>query len=78
MKLGKKLGHITIERNITPTDLFTADEAFFTGAAAEIVPTAEVNKRVIDEGKLGPVTRRIMKEFEKLVKDPKEGTPIYQ
>ena len=78
MKLGKKLGHITIERNITPTDLFTADEAFFTDAAAEIVPTAEVNKRVIGEGKLGPVTRRIMKEFEKLIKDAKEGTPIYQ
>lgn len=48
MKLGKKLGHITIERNITPTDLFTADEAFFTGAAAEIVPIAKVNERVID------------------------------
>jgi branched-chain amino acid aminotransferase len=78
IKLAKKLGHTAIEGNITPTDLFTADEAFFTGTAAEVVPIMEVNKRIIGDGKPGPVTRCLMKEFEKLVRDPKEGTPIYQ
>ena len=78
MKLAEKLGYTAIESNITPTDLFTADEAFFTGTAAEIVPIVEVNKRTIGGGKPGPITRRLMQEFEKIVRDPKEGIPIYQ
>ena len=78
MKLAEKLGYKAVESNITPTDLFTADEAFFTGTAAEIVPIVEVNKRVIGNGDPGPITRRLMQEFEKVVRDPKEGTPIYQ
>ena len=77
MKLAEKLGYKAVEANITPTDLFTADEAFFTGTAAEVVPIVEVNKRKIGEGKPGPITKRLMQEFEKIVRDPKEGTPIY-
>lgn len=78
MKLAQKIGYTAIESNITPTDLFTADEAFFTGTAAEIVPIVEVNKRMIGDGKPGPVTRRLMEEFMKIIKDPSEGTPIYK
>lgn len=78
MKLAEKLGYKAVESNITPTDLFTADEAFFTGTAAEIVPIVEVNKRVIGDGDPGPITRRLMQEFEKVVRDPKEGVPIYE
>jgi branched-chain amino acid aminotransferase len=77
LKLAQKIGYPTIEANITPTDLLTADEAFFTGTAAEIVPIVEVNKRIIGEGKPGPVTRHLMSEFEKLVQDPNEGILIY-
>jgi branched-chain amino acid aminotransferase len=76
IRLAKKLGIEVIERNITPNDLFTADEVFFTGTAAEVAPIREVNKRVIGTGKPGPVTKRIMREFEKATKDPAEGTPI--
>jgi len=78
MKLAEKLDYKAIERTITPTDLFTTDEAFFTGTAAEIIPIVEVNKRMIGDGKPGPITRRLMQEFEKLTRDPKEGTPIYE
>jgi branched-chain amino acid aminotransferase len=56
--------------------LFTADEAFFTGTAAEVAPIREVNGRVIGAGKSGPVTKRIMMAFEKARQDPAEGTPI--
>lgn len=77
MKLAEKLGYTVVERSITPTDLFTADEAFFTGTAAEITPIAEINNRIIGDGKPGPITRRLMDEFEKLRGDPKEGIPIY-
>jgi branched-chain amino acid aminotransferase len=76
-KLAKKLGFDVTETNITPFQLFTADEVFFTGTAAEIVPIREVNKRQIGNGSPGPVTKRLMAEFHKIVLDPKEGVPIY-
>lgn len=78
MELARKFGYEAVERTITPTDLFTAEEAFFTGTAAEIIPIVEVNKRKIGDCKPGPITKRLMQEFEKIVRDPKEGIPIYQ
>jgi branched-chain amino acid aminotransferase len=77
-ELAKQLGYEVIEKNLTPYELFTADEVFFTGTAAEIVPVREINKRQIGNGKPGPITRRLMEEFSKLVQDPKHGIPIYQ
>jgi branched-chain amino acid aminotransferase len=76
IKLAKKMGIEVTERNITPNELFTADEAFFTGTAAEVAPIHDVNGRVIGAGRQGPVTKRIMQEFLKALKDPNEGTPI--
>ncbi len=76
MKLAKRLGYDIEERDITPNELFNADEVFFTGTAAEITPIREVNGRRIGEGKPGPITRRLMHDFSKVVKDPKEGVPI--
>lgn len=76
IKLAKKMGIEVIESNITPNELFTADEAFFTGTAAEVAPIHDVNGRVIGPGKQGPVTKRIMQEFMKALKNPNEGTPI--
>jgi len=76
MELAERLGYPVIERNITPNELFIADEAFFTGTATEIKPICEINKRIIGEGKPGPVTRRLIQEFEKITKNPKEGVPI--
>jgi branched-chain amino acid aminotransferase len=77
VKLAKKLGYDVTETNITPYQLFNADEAFFTGTAAEIVPIREVNKRQIGNGSPGPMTKRLIAEFHKTVLDPKEGVPIY-
>jgi len=76
IRLTKKLEIEVIERDITPNELFTADEVFFTGTAAEVAPIREVNKRTIGMGKPGPVTKRIMQLFEKATKDSNEGTPI--
>jgi branched-chain amino acid aminotransferase len=77
-ELARNLGYEVIEKNITPYELFTADEVFFTGTAAEIVPVREINKRQIGNGKPGPITKRLMEEFSRLVQDPKHGIPIYQ
>ena len=76
-KLAAKLGHEVTESNITPYQLFTADEAFFTGTAAEIVPIREVNKRQVGNGSPGSVTKQLIVAFQKAVLDPKEGVPIY-
>lgn len=76
MALAEKLKYAVVERNITPTELFIADEVFFTGTAAEIVPVREVNKRIIGNGRPGPITKRLMQEFSNIVEDPKEGTII--
>lgn len=77
IRLAKNLGHDIVEINITPFQLFTADEVFFTGTASEIVPIIEVNKRQIGSGSPGPVTKSLIEEFHKTVLDPKEGVPIY-
>ncbi|MBS7647481.1 MAG: branched-chain-amino-acid transaminase [Candidatus Bathyarchaeia archaeon] len=77
-ELAKSLGYEVIEKNITPYEAFTADEVFLTGTAAEIVPVREINSRQIGAGKPGPITRRLIEEFSKLVQDPKHGIPIYQ
>ncbi|HDQ05970.1 MAG TPA: branched-chain-amino-acid transaminase [Candidatus Bathyarchaeota archaeon] len=76
IELAEKMGIEVIERNITPNELFTADEAFFTGTAAEVAPIHDVNGRVIGAGRQGPVTKRIMQKFMDALKDSNEGTPI--
>ncbi len=75
--LACRLGYDVKERNITPFELFNAEEVFFTGTAAEIVPVREINKRTINSGNPGPITRKLMAEFAKLVQDPNEGILIY-
>ena len=77
IKFAKKLGYDVTETNITPFQLFTANEVFFTGTAAEVVPIKEVNKRQIGDGKPGPVTKKLMLAFQKATVDPAEGVPIY-
>jgi len=76
MQMAPKLGHPVMEANFTANELFTADEVFLTGTAAEITPVREVNKRTIGDGKPGPITRKLMQEFYKMVRDPKHGIVI--
>jgi branched-chain amino acid aminotransferase len=75
-KLAAKLNYEVEEANITPFQLLNAEEAFFSGTAAEIVPIREVNKRMIGDGKPGPVTKKLMSEFQKAIADPKNGVRI--
>lgn len=71
-----KLGIKLIITNLTPFMLFTADEAFFTGTAMEVVPIREVNKRQIGNGKPGPISKILMHEFQKEIEDPKNGIKV--
>ena len=76
IKLCEKLKIKVTVTNLTAYMLFTADEAFFTGTAMEVVPISEVNKRQIGEGKPGPVTKRLMAEFQKVIENPANGTKV--
>ncbi len=56
------------EGNFTRDELYIADEAFFTGTAAEVTPIKEVDGRVIGDGKPGPLTKKLQSLFFKIVK----------
>jgi branched-chain amino acid aminotransferase len=76
VELAQKIGYNVTETNVTPNQLFNADEVFFTGTAVEVAPIREVNKRQIGSGAPGPITKKIMEEFQKTVLDPRQGVPI--
>lgn len=66
--LARDLGYEVRESRFTRDELYTADEAFFTGTAAEITPIRELDRRIVGEGKAGPVAKTLQKEFFKVVK----------
>ncbi|MEJ2387919.1 MAG: branched-chain amino acid transaminase [Chromatiaceae bacterium] len=57
--LASELGIPVVEKRITRDEVYIADEAFFTGTAAEVTPIREVDRRLIGEGGRGPVTKRL-------------------
>jgi branched-chain amino acid aminotransferase len=63
MKFARDLGYEVRETNLTRADLYNADEAFFTGTAAEVTPIREVDDRQVGEGTRGPLTKEIQGVF---------------
>jgi branched-chain amino acid aminotransferase len=61
--LARENGYEVREENLVRTDLYNADECFFTGTAAEITPIREVDDRLVGEGHRGPVTKELQSAF---------------
>jgi branched-chain amino acid aminotransferase len=61
--IARDLGYEVREENLVRTDLYNADEAFFTGTAAEVTPIREIDDRPVGEGHRGPVTKEIQGAF---------------
>ena len=59
-------------RRLTRDDIYTADEAFFTGTAAEVTPIRELDRRMIGQGSRGPITEIIQKQFFDIVNGESE------
>jgi branched-chain amino acid aminotransferase len=57
--LARDLGYQVIEKRITRDEVYCADEAFFTGTAAEVTPIRELDNRTIGDGKLGVITEQL-------------------
>lgn len=71
--LAADLGLRVVTQRLTRDDLYIADEAFFTGTAAEVTPIREVDKRTIGHGARGTITEKLQKAFFDVVsgKNPK-------
>ncbi|MCZ8513373.1 branched-chain-amino-acid transaminase [Paenibacillus filicis] len=76
IELCEKLGYKLKEEPFTLHDVYVADEVFFTGTAAEVIAVREVDSRIIGEGKAGPITTNLLKEFRKLVE--LDGVKVYE
>ncbi|TAJ98423.1 MAG: branched-chain amino acid transaminase [Candidatus Manganitrophaceae bacterium] len=64
-----------IQERFTRDDLYLADEAFFTGTAAEVTPIREVDGRIIGKGEPGPVTLELQKAFFDIVRGKEKAHP---
>ncbi|EAA3799244.1 branched-chain amino acid transaminase [Pseudomonas paralcaligenes] len=67
LTLAAELGIEVVEKRITRDEVYIADEAFFTGTAAEVTPIREVDGRQIGIGSRGPVTEKLQKAYFDLV-----------
>jgi branched-chain amino acid aminotransferase len=67
-KLAEEEGLKVIDKRITRDEVYIADEAFFTGTAAEVTPIREVDNRPIGEGTRGPITHRLQSLYFDVVK----------
>jgi branched-chain amino acid aminotransferase len=68
VELANEAGYKVVETMLNRYDLYTAEEAFLTGTAAEVAPIRMVDGRIIGEGKAGPVTRDLRARFQQLVR----------
>ena len=63
LTLAAELGIQVQEKRITRDEVYCADEAFFTGTAAEVTPIRELDNRTIGEGKRGPITAQLQQKY---------------
>ncbi|MEO0244638.1 MAG: aminotransferase class IV, partial [candidate division WOR-3 bacterium] len=77
IEIAKNLGYEVIETRVPREMLYIADELFFTGTAAEITPIRSVDKIIIGEGKIGPVTKKLQQEFFRIIENADERYEHY-
>jgi branched-chain amino acid aminotransferase len=65
IELAEEAGITVHQIAMTRHDVYTADECFLTGTAAEVIPVVKVDSRVIGDGKPGPLTRRMTEAFHR-------------
>jgi len=75
LEIAQEFGMSINEVNLTRYDLFTADEFFLTGTAAEIIPVVSLDTRPIGDGVPGPLTAKFIKRYHELTQA--SGTSIY-
>jgi branched-chain amino acid aminotransferase len=74
IELASSVELVPEEKLFTPFNLYTAEEVFLTGTAAEVIPVVRIDARPIGQGKPGPKTQRLMKAFHELTQ--RDGVAI--
>ncbi|GAC1448092.1 MAG: branched-chain-amino-acid transaminase [Isosphaeraceae bacterium] len=69
IELARKAGIVVHERSMDRHDIYTADECFLTGTAAEVIPVVDCDGRSIGQGTPGPITRSLLARFHALVRE---------
>jgi len=82
IKIAADMGYRTVEREVSRSELYVADEAFYSGTAAEVTPITSVDRKPVGGGGVGPVTARLRDSYLKLVsgEEPRYTswlTPVY-
>lgn len=67
MKVAADMGYQVVEQNVARSELYLADELFFTGTAAEVTPIREVDRRMVGDGRPGPITKTLQAKFRSIV-----------
>jgi len=67
IRIAREFGYEVHSRRLTRDDIYIADEAFFTGTAAEVTPIRELDDRTIGNGSRGPITEKIQKRYFEVV-----------
>jgi branched-chain amino acid aminotransferase len=75
-ELAERLQIRTVECELSRYDVYTAEECFLTGTAAEVIPAVQLDRRLIGNGQPGPVTLKFIESFRELTRTT--GTPIYE
>ncbi len=76
MRLAREAGLEVREPRVSRYDLYTAEEVFLTGTAAELIPVVEIDRRSIGDGVPGPRTLDLLQRFHAFTRDPANGEPI--
>jgi branched-chain amino acid aminotransferase len=76
LELGRELGLPAAERDLSLTELYTADEAFGTGTMGELTPVVEVDGRRIGSGQGGPLTAQLSEAFHARVASGRWSAPF--
>ena len=72
--IARELGIPLAERDLSRHDIYTCDECFLTGTAAEVIAATKLDQRVLGTGKPGPITQKIIARFREIVGTT--GTPV--
>jgi len=83
IELARDLWVETIERRIDRSELYVAEEVFFSGTAFEIAPIVEVDRRTVGSGSIGPLTRRLQQSYSDVARGRTDRgghwrTPVYR
>lgn len=72
LDMAQQAGIHTEQRIVLLDEVYSADEMFLTGTAAELIPVTQVDDRTIGAGNVGPITRQLTDAFREMVSDPPE------